>query len=169
MEDKWEAPIHPFATPCLRVSLFPSHVTAWGPKPPASEQKVRPLLSYLLSEQKPTEGQDLSPPAQRNLAELPPQQPQTLLGSWPVDVLRAGLHCPCTSSRITTTAAIPQLCCHQHHCPGPLHYHPPEYTALTGPNSVSITTQQVVKSTGSGDPPTSSCLIFDHIFQLLCA
>lgn len=131
---QWEAPVHLFATSCLRVCLFPSHFTAWGPKSPAAGQKGRSLLSYLLSEQKPTEGQEPSPPAQRNLTELPPQQPQTLLGSWPVVVLRAGLHCPCTSSRITpllpslssvitnTTAQVPSRVhsihwsqFHQHH------------------------------------------------------
>lgn len=103
---QWEAPVHLFATSCLRVCLFPSHFTAWGPKSPAAGQKERSLLSYLLSEQKPT-GQEPSPPAQRNLTELPPQQPQTLLGSWPVVVLRARLHCPCTSSR--TTPLLPSL------------------------------------------------------------
>lgn len=89
MEDKWESLVDPFATLYQRVCLFPSHFTVWNPKLSAAEQIV---TSY---PEKP--------------GSVPPQQPRALLGAWPVDVLGAGLHCPCAYYRTTTTVAIPQL------------------------------------------------------------
>ena len=138
-----------------RVCLFPSHVTA-------AEQKGKSLLSYLLSEQKPTEGPEKP-------GRTSPQWAQALQELWPVEVLRTGLRCPCASSRITITAAIPQLCCHHHGRSGHLLYQPAEHTALTVPSPSSITTQQVSKSAGSGAPPTTSCATFDLALRTPCA
>lgn len=83
-----------------------------------------------------------------------PQWAQALLGAWPVGILRAGLHRPCA----------PQdhhLCRHPSALLSPpsplrpLHSQPPQSTAVPVPTSISITTQHVVKDTGSGAPPTT--------------
>lgn len=123
-----------------RACLFPSLFTVRDPKSPAADQKGRPLLSYLLSEQNPTEAKTLTPyPEEPGRAS--PRRAQALLEAWPMEVLRARLHCPCTPSRTTTTTATSQLCCPHHHCSSPLQYQPPQHTALTVPSSISITTQ----------------------------
>lgn len=78
--------------------------------------------------------------------------------SGPLEILRAGLHCPVPPPGPPSLPAP---------CVTILHTHPA--LTLAVPNSIIVATQWVVMSTGSGAPPITSWVTFNHIFQPLCA
>lgn len=155
---KWEVPAPRFATLYQAKSL-----PVWDPKPPVADQKGRSLLSYLLSEQNSAGGRSSHAPAQRNLAEPPLRghKPCWELGQRKfLEAFTAPVPPPPLLPPLSSAVTASLL--------RPLRHQPPQNTALVVP-APAASPLSSWPSTGSGTPPTTSCVAFDHILQPLCA
>lgn len=165
-KDKWESSVDPFTTPY--PESLPVSISLHCLRPKAlccrTNREVLALLPAFRAEPYRRPGILTSYP------EKPGRVPLSAATS-PAGSLASGC------SRGRTSLPLHQLqdhhrCCHPlalwspPPLPRPLHYYHPLYTALTVPSSISITTEQAVKSTSSEAPPTTT---FDHLFQPLYA